>query len=562
LRIVSLRSKLSLGNRDLKLAAHAGAIALLALPAAAAAQESDPRAAQAAFERARVALLPWSWDPGSGRCDEIVGRFCYRHESGVDRPPPPEPAGVAGARDSLLVVLDAAAKRDPADGWVVGQRVRYRIEAGRAAEAVAVAMACGAEPWWCAALEGASRHAAGDFAAAELAFDLALTTMPVAERERWTDLEPILDAVSRRIWRGLAPGAREAFARRLWWVADPLWSVPGNERRTEHLSRHVWDGMQDGAASAYDVAWGADLRALLVRYGWPAWWERVRGDLGRLGGGGRPGVVAHDPPGAKRFVPSLAAIADPAVADASEWALDHPSPPATYAPSYARRFVSLEPQIARFRRQHGAIVAIGWAPPDSLAADSRSLALTALASEGPDRPFVADSVRVSAEGGSLAIAVPWPRAVLGVEVRGAALAGRWRAGVELPAAATRGPAISDLLLLASPAVLPASLAEAIPLARGSSHAAPGERLGVFWEAYPPEGAAEGPVAIALAIRDQEGEPGALRWSETFPAGERVVPRAVALRIPVLRPGDYVLQVEIVWPRAGARRAQRAFTIAP
>jgi hypothetical protein len=80
--------------------------------------------------------------------------------------------------------------------------------------------------------------------------------------------------------------------------------------------------------------------------------------------------------------------------------------------------------------------------------------------------------------------------------------------------------------------------------------------------YPPEGAAEGPVAIALAIRDREGQPGALRWSETFPAGERVIPRAVALRIPVLRPGDYVLQVEVVWPRAGARRALRAFTIAP
>jgi len=557
--------KLSRGKRDLKLAGLALVIAVASGEEATAAQEREPRRAQAAFERARVARLPWSRDPGSGPCDEIVGRFCYRHEAGAQRPPPPEPEGVAAARDSLLAVLDAAARRNPGAGWVLGQRVRYRIEAGRAAEAVAVATECGAEPWWCAALEGAALHAAGDFAVAELAFDRALATMPVAERERWIDVEPILDARSRRVWRDLGPGAREAFAGRLWWAADPLWSVPGNERRTEHLSRHVWDRMQAGAASAYDVAWGADLRVLLVRYGWPAWWERLRSDLGRLGGGGRPGVVAHDPPGAKRFVPALAAIADPAVADAADWPLDDPSPPATYAPSYARRFVSLEPQIARFRRQAGAIVAVGWAPPESLAADPRPLALTALASEGPDRPFVTGSVRVRADGGSLAIAVPWPRAVLGVEVRGAALAGRWRAGVELPAAAAERPAISDLLLLASPAVLPASLVEAIPLARGSSRAAPGERLAVFWEAYPPEDAAEGPVAIALAIRDprdQEGGPGTLRWSETFPSGERVVPRAVALRIPVLRPGDYVLELEIVWPRAGARRALRAFTIAP
>jgi hypothetical protein len=553
--------KLSRGNADLKLAALALAIAFPAFPRAAAAQEREVHQAQAAFERARVARLPWSRERAFGPCDEIVGRFCYRHEAGADRPIPPEPEGVAAARDSLLAVLDAAAGRNPADGWTAGQRVRYRIEAGRPAEAIAVAMECGAEPWWCAALEGAARHAAEDFAAAERAFDRALGAMPADERERWTDVAPILDADSRRIWRGLGPGAREAFARQLWWAADPLWSVPGNERRTEHLARHVWDRMQEDAASAYDVSWGADLRELLVRYGWPAWWERVRTDVGRLGGSGRPGVVAHDPPGAKRFVPALAAIADPAVAGAAEWPLGDPTPPATYAPSYAPRFLSLEPQIARFRREDGAVVAVGWAPPrESPEAEARSFALDVLASEGPDRPFVAENVSATADGGSLGIAVPWPRAVLSLEARGAQFAGRWRAGIELSGARSRLPAISDLLLLASPAVLPGSLEEAIPRARGSALAASGERLGVFWEAYPPEEAVEEPVAIALAIRGREADPGALRWSETFPPGARVVPRAVALQLPALPPGDYVLQVEIAWPRAGARRALREFTI--
>lgn len=582
-------AKVSPGQADLKRTAAlpAGvarffAVVLALAPVDARAQAADggdPRAeagaAQAAFERFRVARLPWSWEPASGRCDEIVGRFCYRHESGFDDPLPAEPEGVAGARDSLLAALDAAARRAPADGWIAGQRVRYRIEAGRASEAVAVARTCAAELWWCAALEGAARHAAEDFAGAERAFERALAAMPAAERERWEDLEPLLEGDARALWRGLGPGGRAAFAARLWWAADPLWSVPGNERRSEHLARRAWDRMQTDAASAYDVSWGRDLSELLVRYGWPAAWELARGELGRLGGAGRPPVVARDPPGAKRFVPALAAIADPAVAAAADWALDDPSPRASYAPSYADRFVALEPQVARFRRGSDAVLVAGWAlsgdalPPDpGVSAETRARAAV-FASEGPDRPFVearGAGVPVlvargtgGATGGALSLAVPWRRAVVGVEVLLADVAARWRGGVELPAGAADLPAVSDLLLLRSPDDLPQTLEAAIPLARGSTEAAPEERLGIYWEAYPPpRGAA--PVTISVSVRGREGEPGALRWREVLPADAEVVPRAVALEVPALSPGRYVVEVEMVWPGTAPRRARREITI--
>ena len=232
--------------------------------------------------------------------------------------------------------------------------------------------------------------------------------MPGDERDRWTDLAPILDAGSRRVWTRLGPGGREAFAGRLWWVADPLWSVPGNERRSEHLARHAWDRMQDDAASAYDVAWGADLSELLVRYGWPVGWERARGDLGRLGAGGRAGIVARDPLGAMRFVPTLAAIADPAVSGPADWPLDDPAPRATYAPAYAHRFLILEPQIAAFRRGTGAVLAVGWSlPPDSVRG-AGGVAAAVLASEGPDHRFVEarDSATVS---GGISLAVSMSR---------------------------------------------------------------------------------------------------------------------------------------------------------
>ena len=141
------------------------ALALVAglalIPGAVRGQGADARAAQSEFERFRVSRLPWSQGSRGGPCDEVVGRFCYWHEGDTRRPPPAEPADVPAARDTLLDRLDAAAARAPGDGWILGQRVRYRIEAGRPLEAAAVAAACGADPWWCAALEGAGLNAAG-----------------------------------------------------------------------------------------------------------------------------------------------------------------------------------------------------------------------------------------------------------------------------------------------------------------------------------------------------------------------------------------------------------------
>jgi hypothetical protein len=130
--------------------------------------------------------------------------------------------------------------------------------------------------------------------------------------------------------------------------------------------------------------------------------------------------------------------------------------------------------------------------------------------------------------------------------------------VELPGARPGLPALSDLLLLASPDPLPATLEEAAPLARSSTVAAAGERLGVFWEAYPPEGADE--ALIAVSIRGRGQDPGALRWSEMFPQGALAVPRAVTLRLPDLPPGDYVLEVEVAWPNGGSSRSRRDLAI--
>src|SRR5215471_17900978 len=175
------------------------AVLLLAVaqPDSAAALRSA-QLAQQAFESRRGFLAPRT--PGSshdGVCDERIGRFCYWYDA--DAPlPPPESQDIRRARRHLVDLLDAAAAEFPGDWWIAGQRVRYLVESERLAEALAAALACRAERWWCEALEGFAQHAAGEDAAADTVYAAALADMPADRRCRWTDLTPLLDGDLRR----------------------------------------------------------------------------------------------------------------------------------------------------------------------------------------------------------------------------------------------------------------------------------------------------------------------------------------------------------------------------
>ena len=124
------------------------------------------RAAQVRFERVRMAHLPWGFSRASPR-DEVVGRLVLLGDEGEEWRPPPDRPPVREARSELLTSLEQAAARLPGDAWIAGQLVFYHVEAGRPAEALAVARGCRAKRWWCDALAGYSLHAMGDFVAAE-----------------------------------------------------------------------------------------------------------------------------------------------------------------------------------------------------------------------------------------------------------------------------------------------------------------------------------------------------------------------------------------------------------
>src|SRR2546421_12345099 len=99
-----------------------------------------------------------------------------------------------------------------------------------------VAEQCRAVRWWCDALMGLVRHVTGDYARADSAFTAARAEMPDEERCRWNDISTLLEGDAAERYRKLDCADRAAFETRWWWLAQPLYSLVTNDRRTEHFA--------------------------------------------------------------------------------------------------------------------------------------------------------------------------------------------------------------------------------------------------------------------------------------------------------------------------------------
>ena len=125
-----------------------------------------------------------------------VGRFCWWYESG-DGTLPAEPPEIGRRRAELLAELDTLGQHRPADAWIAGMRVYYRVDDRRPASADSAARACRAVAWWCAALRAYAAQARNDIAAADSGFSVALSTMPDSTRCAWRDISALLPGDSR-----------------------------------------------------------------------------------------------------------------------------------------------------------------------------------------------------------------------------------------------------------------------------------------------------------------------------------------------------------------------------
>jgi hypothetical protein len=453
----------------------------------------------------------------------------------------------------------------------VGQLVRYLVESGDVQGAVAVTRGCRAEPWWCRALEGYAMHHGGRVGEAEAAFAAALDAMPEELRARWTDPTLLLRPDDRRALRAMDDAARADAAQRLWWLADPLWSEPGNDRLTEHYARWTVDRIQERARQVDRVAWAGDSREILIRYGPIRAWERAEGPIHDRTA--ETSVVGHTYERSWEWVPPLGMALDPSTLRAGVWPLEEEAPTATrYAPAGVRRMLPLDVQAARFRRPGSDVLVVGYALPDDSVAAGARFRVAAVAMAGPRGPATDAQQDGAPAAGSLALELPEGAAAVSVEVRDdtAGMLARWREGLA-SAGTTR---ISDILLLADPAARPTSLEEAARTARASTEVRAGETVAVYWEMYGVPRTDSLTIRLGLVapragwVRRRlqaigvAGAPRAVRMrvGEETEGGE-VVGRSLAVALPSrLRPGDYTLEVTVRAPGFPPATARRVLTV--
>jgi hypothetical protein len=531
------------------------------------------RRAQEQFESLRRANLPFRPGAPSRPCDLQVGRFCYWHEDGDSRTnPPPEPERITRGRERLLDALADAGRQLKGDEWVVGQRVRYFLEAGRMADAIAVSADCWASDWWCDALAGLALHQAREYARADSAFTSALAEMTPQQRCRWMDISLLLEGRAAKRYEKLPCADRAQFENRFWWLSQPLYSLAGNDARTEFYARRTMSRLEQQARSAYNISWGRDVDELMMRFGWPTWWSRDHPSNALAST--LPSVVGHEPTPSFFFHPSDRLLDTlPVDARPSDWEPRRKLPPTRYAPAYAASFSDLRTQVAIFRRGDSAVVVAAYEPPrDSLFDEGIDEAALALGTNETDPMTVVRQLVGGRPSLPLVARTTWAPLLASVELSAVNRRGiaRSRFGVR-PRPASGRLALSDILLYRPEHAPSASLDDLARYALGSPRVVTGGRAGVYWELYGVRPAGEvfsvtltvervragwmTRAAQALRLADK-ATPLRVRWQEVPTKDGGIVSRAITVDLSSLPAGSYRMQLLVAADDGATAESER------
>jgi hypothetical protein len=538
------------------------------------------RTAQRRFEARRRAEMPTTQGGGSGPCDAIVGRMCWRHGPLSLWSPMPEEDEVLRAREQLISELAEIGSQLPGDEWVLGQRVWYLLEAGRSPEASVLAGECGgaAKSWWCAALEGLALHVGGRYVEAEEAFGLALASMEPALRSEWEDVRAVLDGEARGVIEDEAKRSVERagqVVQRVWRLADPLHLIDGNDRWTEHLARRTVVSLRSDAANPYGLSWSGDLAELLIRYGWEVGWERVARPLGLERSSN---VVGHEHPDSRTYVVPGRVLTDPTEASSRDWEPSRRFRPSAYAPAYAPVILPMDAEPIVLTRGEWALIGAPFVLPEDTTYRGRQGLRDPHVPPGPleGAPVQAGAFLNDARGetvresrvdgraeGIVVLDAPAGAYSISVEVLDPArgLAGRLRRGLRLDTVPPDVATLSPLLLLeAGPE--PENAREALSRLDVDGVVATGVPLLVGWEIWG-LGWREETLAYRLTVEEPGGgffrrtgellgllgreRPVSLSWDE--PGPERPGPwfRSVSMDLPDVEPGVYDVRLEVVAP---------------
>lgn len=324
-------------------------------------------------------------------------------------------AKVQASREELVRTLDAAAQKVPTDEWLAGQLVRFRLEQSRYDEALAAARNCrptGSDGWRCLALVGLVESRRRNVTGAGEAFAAARALMSMQQRCEWDDIVALLPFGERTRYSKETCARRDLVNQRYWWLSDPLFVEPGNERHVADGERKMLAILRADVVRDERFDWqirsgGDAMTELVQRYGWPSYtaWggqgeDELHGSyLEMMKSRVRPPYTTFEyTRGRLHTAPAWEVVHNPFSATITSWSLNEPrdSSDIVWWPEehFARPRPLLqltEGQTALFRRLDGILVAtahaITKAQRDSLGGASLATLVT---SPQPSRLTIVD----------------------------------------------------------------------------------------------------------------------------------------------------------------------------
>jgi hypothetical protein len=503
-----------------------------------------------------------------------------------------------------MTELQRLQRRLPGDRWMNAELVRMHIEHGYLGRAEDAVKRCRDVAWWCAALDAYVMHTTGDWARADSAWSRVLARMTQEERCAWLDPSVVIqDRDLRESLEDYSCDDLERFAVRFWWLADPFYTRPGNERRSAHFSRTM--------AVIIDAATQDRVRATpaVVRTGGV---EQLRnlvpvsldkpllvacGNFGRddmmdvrrtflenlmfgyaelvlrvgvptyCGSADEGGEFTQYPLSRQSFVPLAPAAMDHLRALPGDWRM-RDRMAYEFMHGWTRAIVDLTRQDAHFKRGDSSrLVVVAELPPVDAEGFARPATNRMRAELWLQGDYDKPSVRATASGTTrvlfdLNVAPQHVLASVESEHAGAPF-GRVRFGSGPQVMPPQRVTLSDILLLDDGAGLPNTLTEAARVARPNTTVREGQGalLGILWEMY---GLAQGetPRVSVLAVRQngrdalrlgrniaRSGGPdiALIEWTEAPVSGAPIEARSLNLSLATLRRGTYTLSIAISVP---------------
>lgn len=519
--------------------------------------DRESRKVQADFEIRRRNFLPLTFSkPNEVSCEVTIGRYCYWYADLTTKPA--VPPRLKESREELLGYLDNVASRFPGNDWVNGQRVRYRIEAEDNVGAIRAAQSCRGTASWCHALQGLAFHVAGRYALSEQLFDFALETMPEDVRCEFRNLSVLIEGDLSAAYGESDCQQRAAIEKRIWWLADPMYSIPGNDRRTEHFSRQVMDVIYGDSRLANGNRWGPDAAEIMLRYGFYIFWTREPPPPGT--NRSLPAITDHQATPSFHFLPAVSNLDSLKSLGSIKWNMDAFRVRERYAPKYAKSYIAMDPQILHFVRGDSSLLVTSYDVSGDTAFKTQRVR-AALVSSMLERNMPDVAVRPAAllrDTISLRTGPGWHMAGIEILSPDSQVIARSRSPVRIPIVNHGLVSLSDILIFDTEGHLADNLGDAMSRMITSNRVDGEKKVGLFWEIYDLNTTAESlPVALTLTrqrggalerMRENLGlsprsTPISIRWSEPK-SNVAMAPRSILLDLSLVPKGKYDLRIAL------------------